>query len=104
MNESTAESREKVTILASDDVEKPDLDTRSYRVLRLPNQLEALLISDPETDKSSAALDVNVGYFNDPPEIPGLAHSLEHLLFMGTEKVCWTVLQTLLSVNCLLAM
>ena len=79
---------EHVTILASDEIEKPDLDTRAYRVIRLPNQLEAMLISDPETDKSSAALDVNVGYYNDPPDIPGLAHTLEHLLFMGTEKVC----------------
>lgn len=85
--EKNPESDEKVTIMESA-MEKPDLDTRSYRVVRLPNQLEALLISDPQTDKSSAALDVNVGYFNDPEEIPGLAHSLEHLLFMGTEKVC----------------
>jgi insulysin len=76
---------EKQTILDSE-MEKPELDTRSYRVIRLANQLEALLISDPETDKASAALDVNVGYFNDPEEIPGLAHALEHLLFMGTEK------------------
>lgn len=26
------------------------------------------------------------GFFADPDEIPGLAHFLEHLLFMGTEK------------------
>ncbi|QIX01481.1 hypothetical protein AMS68_006998 [Peltaster fructicola] len=56
------------------------------RVIRLPNQLEALLIHDPDTDKASAAMDVNVGSFSDSDELPGLAHAVEHLLFMGTEK------------------
>jgi hypothetical protein len=68
-------------------MEKPSLDIRSYRVIRLLNQLEVLLIHDPETDKASAALDVNVGSFSDPKDMPGLAHAVEHMLFMGTEKV-----------------
>ena len=41
-------------------------DTRSYKLIRLPNQLEALLIHDPETDKAGASLDVNVGSYADP--------------------------------------
>ncbi|KAF1855126.1 hypothetical protein Lal_00002662, partial [Lupinus albus] len=41
---------------------------------------------DPETDKASAALDVNVGNFSDESDIPGMAHAVEHLLFMGTKK------------------
>jgi hypothetical protein len=45
-----------------------------------------LLISDPTTDKSAAALDVRVGHLSDPAELPGLAHFLEHMLFMGTKK------------------
>jgi insulysin len=32
-------------------------------------------------------LDVNVGSFSDPKDMPGLAHAVEHMLFMGTEKV-----------------
>lgn len=71
----------------ADNLEKPLLDDRSYRVIRLPNQLEALLIHDPETDKASAAMDVNVGAFSDAEDMPGIAHAVEHLLFMGTEKV-----------------
>ena len=63
------------------------LDNRSYRVIKLPNQLEALLIHDPDTDKASAAMDVNVGSFSDEEEMPGMAHAVEHLLFMGTKKV-----------------
>jgi insulysin len=45
-----------------------------------------VLIHDPLTDKASAAVDVNVGSFSDTDGMPGLAHAVEHLLFMGTEK------------------
>jgi Insulinase (Peptidase family M16) len=69
-------------------MERPALDNRSYRVVKLQNELEALLIHDPETDKASGALDVNVGSFSDKDDMPGLAHAVEHMLFMGTEKVC----------------
>ncbi|KAI9830043.1 MAG: hypothetical protein M1819_005873 [Sarea resinae] len=70
----------------ADHLEKPSLDDRSYRVIRLANKLEALLVHDPDTDKASAALDVNVGNFSDPSDLEGLAHCVEHMLFMGTEK------------------
>jgi insulysin len=71
----------------TDDLEKPDLDDRSYRVIELPNKLEALLVHDAQTDKASASLNVNVGNFSDEEDMPGMAHAVEHLLFMGTEKV-----------------
>lgn len=45
-----------------------------------------LLISDPTTDKSAASLDVHVGSMSDPWEVPGVAHFLEHMLFLGTKK------------------
>ncbi|KAI9676006.1 MAG: Insulinase (Peptidase M16) [Caeruleum heppii] len=70
----------------SDKLETPSLDDRCYRVIRLQNQLEVLLVHDPDTDKASAALDVNVGNYSDPEDMPGMAHAVEHLLFMGTEK------------------
>ena len=31
-------------------------------------------------------MDVNVGQFSDPVDVPGLAHFCEHMLFLGTEK------------------
>ena len=68
-------------------LEVPALDDRKYRVIRLPNQLEALLVHDADTDKASAAVNVNVGSFSDTEDLPGLAHAVEHALFMGTEKV-----------------
>ena len=38
-------------------------DKREYRGLLLKNGMKVLLISDPTTDKSSAAMDVNIGKF-----------------------------------------
>ncbi|KAI1982444.1 metalloprotease [Ophidiomyces ophidiicola] len=70
----------------ADNVEKPVVDDRSYRVIKLANKLEALLVHDPNTDKASASVNVNVGNFSDADDMPGMAHAVEHLLFMGTEK------------------
>lgn len=67
-------------------IEKPLLDNREYKLIRLPNQLEALIVCDPKTDKSSAAMDVRVGHLSDPRDLQGMAHYCEHLLFMGTKK------------------
>ena len=67
-------------------IEKSKSDKFDYQVRILPNGLKALLVSDPEAEKSSAALGVNVGSFIDLPDENGLAHFCEHLLFMGTEK------------------
>lgn len=70
----------------TDDIIHSSHDKSKYRHITLPNGLQALLVSDANIDKSSAALNVNVGNFYDPQELPGLAHFLEHLLFLGTEK------------------
>ena len=74
----------------TDKLEAPALDNRSYRVIRLTNKLEALLVHDPDTDKAGAAVNVNVGSFSDNDDMPGMAHAVEHLLFMGTKKVTTT--------------
>ncbi|WP_197481430.1 insulinase family protein, partial [Oleiphilus sp. HI0086] len=71
---------------ASLSIEKSPNDSRHYDYLVLENKLRVLLVSDPNTDKSSASLDVNIGSASDPLEYPGLAHFLEHMLFLGTEK------------------
>uniref|UniRef100_A0A8C8GJZ1 Nardilysin a (N-arginine dibasic convertase) n=1 Tax=Oncorhynchus tshawytscha TaxID=74940 RepID=A0A8C8GJZ1_ONCTS len=36
--------------------------------------------------QSAAALCVGIGSFSDPNDLPGLAHFLEHMVFMGSEK------------------
>lgn len=60
-----------------DALEKPLADHRNYRLFRLPNGLECLVVHDNEANKASAALDVGVGSFND--EFAGMAHAIEHV-------------------------
>ena len=60
-------------------------DSREYRHIKLKNQLDVLLISDPEAEKSAAALDVYVGSYQNPKSREGLVHFLEHMLFLGTK-------------------
>ncbi|XP_048747252.2 insulin-degrading enzyme-like [Ostrea edulis] len=61
-------------------------DKRVYRAMTMKNGIKVVLVSDPDTDKSSAALDVGVGFMKDPENLPGLAHFCEHMLFLGTKK------------------
>ncbi len=61
-------------------------DRRSYRLLTLDNSLKVLLAHDASTDKAAAALTVFRGSYHEPPAYAGLAHFLEHMLFIGTAK------------------
>jgi len=67
-------------------VHKSPNDHREYLSFTLPNQMKVLVISDPETDKAAASLDVDIGSNANPKGREGLAHFLEHMLFLGTEK------------------
>ncbi len=71
-------------------IETPAVDKREYKHITLGgssncSKMQVLLISDPETDKSSAAMDIGIGQLCDG-DLPGIAHFLEHMLFIGTEK------------------
>ncbi|MEZ5599400.1 MAG: insulinase family protein [Pseudomonadales bacterium] len=61
-------------------------DDRQYRYVELPNRLKVVLIADTASDKAAAALTVFRGSAHDPKAYPGLAHFLEHMLFIGTGK------------------
>lgn len=67
-------------------IHKSPNDDRSYAALLLPNQLQVVLVSDPTLEASSASMGVGVGSAQDPESQPGLAHYLEHMLFLGTKK------------------
>jgi nardilysin len=97
---------------ASLDVFRSPADKKSYRLLTLPNGLDVLLIQSdagPKEDReardsaaedqeeedaanerapplAAACLAVNVGSLADPADLPGLAHYLEHMVFMGSEQ------------------
>lgn len=64
--------------VVSDIIRSPE-DKREYRGLEFTNGLKAVLISDPTTDKSSAALDVHIGNVSSPrPREFSLAGSVLH--------------------------
>ena len=65
---------------------KPDNDRRLFRFVTLPNRMEAVLVSDSEALKAVASVNVRVGYYDDPDDVPGMAHFLEHMLFLGNRK------------------
>lgn len=71
---------EEVTIIKSPN------DDRQYAALLLPNGLQVVLVSDPSLENSAASLAVGVGSAHNPKDQLGLAHYLEHMLFLGTEK------------------
>ena len=52
----------------------------------LSNGLQAYIVSDPHVETSGVAVTVGAGCWSDPTDTPGLAHYLEHMLFLGTEK------------------
>ena len=72
--------------MAEQTIVQSPADEKQYRFVELENGLQVLLISDEDADKSAASLDVNIGNGSDPDEWGGLAHFLEHMLFLGTKK------------------
>ena len=77
------------TVIADEMREKiksPTLQNIKCLKIKLDNGLEAIIVSDPEAKKSGAALSVGVGWNHEPYEHLGVAHFVEHMLFLGTEK------------------
>ena len=70
----------------SNDIELPKFDDREVKFFQLPNGMKCLVVHDPETETAACSVQVSVGHFSDPDNLPGLAHFLEHMLFMGTTK------------------
>ena len=67
-------------------VNKSPADPREYNTFLLKNGMEVITVSDPELATSAATLSVGVGAFQDPEEAQGIAHFLEHMIFMGSKK------------------
>ena len=75
-----------ISTLSQAMVQKSPNDNREYLGFTLGNKMKVLVISDPQTAKAAASLDVDVGSAANPEGREGLAHFLEHMLFLGTEK------------------
>eukprot|EP00484_Ammonia_sp_Unknown_P002445 CAMPEP_0197074844 /NCGR_PEP_ID=MMETSP1384-20130603/211309_1 /TAXON_ID=29189 /ORGANISM="Ammonia sp." /LENGTH=1070 /DNA_ID=CAMNT_0042513685 /DNA_START=164 /DNA_END=3375 /DNA_ORIENTATION=+ len=83
--QSTAQESKSNNVTETTPVKSP-ADPRDYKIFTLSNDLECILVSDAEAEKAACALCVRVGHFADPDSLPGLAHFLEHMLFLGTKK------------------
>ena len=64
-------------------MKKSEHDHREYRYLRLKNKMKVLLVHDEAITKSADTLYVSSGNLNNPPEVNGIAHFCEHMLFLG---------------------
>lgn len=79
-------SREPAPEVNASNVTLSPYEDRVFHTYELDNGLSVLLVSDSESEKAAAAMNVTVGSWSDPEDIPGMAHFLEHMLFLGTEK------------------
>lgn len=70
---------------ASNELIKSPADPRSYRHITLANGLQVICIHEAGAEQAAAAMAVNAGHFDDPNDAQGLAHFLEHMLFLGTK-------------------
>ena len=71
---------------ANGDFDKSPNERRIHHSFFLANGLQVMLVSDNKTLKSAASIAVNVGSGSNPPDRQGLAHYLEHMLFLGTKN------------------
>lgn len=59
-------------------------DKRDYKFFKLDNDIDVVLIKDETAQISDVTLSVGTGSFEDTVE--GIAHFLEHMLFLGSDK------------------
>jgi insulysin len=72
--------------LSAQTLKKHPDDESMSRSFVLENGLKVLVVSDPKFNVSAASLEVQVGSLMDPEDRQGLAHFLEHMLFLGNGK------------------
>lgn len=69
-------------------IDKPKFDLRDFVGGILKNNVKYVFINDKTLEKSFVTVAVNIGSYSNPKDYDGLAHFLEHMLFMGSEKYC----------------
>ena len=69
-----------------DELGKAENDAREYRYLELANRMKIVLIKDENANKNTAFLSILGGLVNDPLDMLGLSHFLEHCVLLGSEN------------------
>jgi len=64
----------------------PKNETRKFKLGKMSNNIKYVLINNKSLDKTQVCVNVNIGSAMDPKRNMGLAHFLEHMLFMGNKK------------------
>lgn len=64
----------------------PINDNMTYRINTLKNKLQIFFVETKNSNISSATMYVDVGNIDNPRDIDGMAHYLEHMLFMGSDQ------------------
>lgn len=85
-NEDNIATDSPVKVQSDVEVRKPLTDKRSYTYKTFDSGLRVLLVQNPEAQKSSYAVAVEVGSIDDPEDFQGLAHFCEHMVFLGSKK------------------
>uniref|UniRef100_A0A673LZS3 Nardilysin-like n=1 Tax=Sinocyclocheilus rhinocerous TaxID=307959 RepID=A0A673LZS3_9TELE len=70
----------------SQDSDFEELDEDNDRKKKKGSEKQVCVLLSRDSDSDTAALCIGVGSFSDPSDLPGLAHFLEHMVFMGSEK------------------
>lgn len=71
-----------VTVKNLETLVRKDQPLKKYR---LSNGVEICFVQDKKQTRSSAAVAVQAGSWDDYPDAQGIAHFLEHMLFLGSE-------------------
>ena len=67
-------------------IHKPKSEIRDIKGGILSNKIKFVLIHDQYLTKSYITVSINSGSYSNPKDYEGLAHFLEHMLFMGSSK------------------
>ena len=67
-------------------IKKGGGDKHEYKHFTLSNGAKVVLVRKDDLEKSAISVSIGVGSYDDPTDSEGLAHFLEHMLFMGSEK------------------
>ena len=64
----------------------PENENRIFYSNQLKNKIKYTIVQDKNITQASVCVCIKAGSINNPKEYQGLAHFLEHMLFLGSKK------------------